>query len=315
MEGATLSTMFQVIDGERYIFFRDPDKVREALRFQPQSGDVVEVAYPKCGMQMMQQMIQMIVHDGHCAIDLREFSSRAPFLEDCGGKWPGEEPSTRLFRTHIRLGRIAVSPEAKYVYVARNPWDACLSQYVMNQKMPLCPMRETFDQFLDMFLEGALTNGCYFEHVLSGYTRRNEPNVFFTTYESMMRDTATTVLELAEFLGLKYVDRLQKDNGILATIVRNCTPDFLQSILQMETRQMVAMMFRSPALAGSELKETDVGDETFNLVCRPEVGAWKEAFSQEQLRKTVDKIKECSGKDFVPELWSNEWQEVLRAVL
>ncbi|XP_049273357.1 3-alpha-hydroxysteroid sulfotransferase-like [Rhipicephalus sanguineus] len=228
-------------------------------------------------MQMMQQMMQMIVHDGRCARDLREFSSRAPFLEDCGGKWPGAEPSIRLFRTHIRLGRIAVNSDAKYVYVARNPWDACLSQYVMNQKMPLCPMRETFDQFLDMFLEGSLTNGCYFEHVLSGYTRRNEPNVFFTTYECMMRDTATTVLELAEFLGLKYVD--------------------------------------SPALAGSALKETDVGDETFNLVCRPEVGAWKEAFSQEQLRKTVAKIKECAGKDFVLELWNNEWQEVLRAAL
>ncbi|KAH8037214.1 hypothetical protein HPB51_009402 [Rhipicephalus microplus] len=315
MEGASLSTMFQIIDGERYIFFRDPDQVREALRFQPRSGDIVEVAYPKCGMQLMQQMIQLIVHDGHCAKDLREFSSRAPFLEDCGGKWPGEEPPTRLFRTHIRLGRIAVGIDAKYVYVARNPWDACYSQYVMNQKMPLCPMRETFDQFVSMFLEGALTNGCYFEHVLSGYARRNEPNVFFTTYENMMRDTATTALELAEFLGGKYAERLQKDNGLLANIVLHCTPEFLRTILQMETRQMVAMMFRSPALADSALKKTDVGDETFNLVCRPGVGSWKEAFSQEQLQRTVAKIKDCAGKDFVPELWNYEWQEVLRTAL
>ncbi|KAH7934707.1 hypothetical protein HPB51_028926 [Rhipicephalus microplus] len=314
MEGASLSTMFQIIDGERYIFFRDPDQVREALRFQPRSGDIVEVAYPKCGMQLMQQMIQLIVHDGHCAKDLREFSSRAPFLEDCGGKWPGEEPPTRLFRTHIRLGRIAVGIDAKYVYVARNPWDACYSQYVMNQKMPLCPMRETFDQFVSMFLEGALTNGCYFEHVLSGYARRNEPNVFFTTYENMMRDTATTALELAEFLGGKYAERRTTGSwptSYYYTVRRS----FLRTILQMETRQMVAMMFRSPALADSALKKTDVGDETFNLVCRLELDHGRRPFSQEQLQRTVAKIKDCAGKDFVPELWNYEWQEVLRTAL
>ncbi|KAH6942580.1 hypothetical protein HPB50_008164 [Hyalomma asiaticum] len=266
---------FQVIDGERYIFFRDPDKVRQALRYQPRSGDIIQVVYPKCGMQMMQQIIQLIVHDGHCARNFREFSSRAPFLEDCGGNWTGEDSGTRLFRTHIRLGRIAVTRDAKYVYVARNPWDACYSQYVMNQKMPIFPMRERFDEFLDMFLEGFLTNWCYFEHVLSGYSRRNDPNVFFTTYESMMRDRAATALALAKFLGEKHI--------------------------------------KSPALAGSALKEEDLGDETFNLVCRPEVGAWRKAFTQEQLRRTVAKIKDCAGNDFVPQLWDNEWREVLQA--
>lgn len=305
--------MFQVIDGERYIFFRDPDKVRQALRYQPRSGDIVQVVYPKCGMQMIQQIIQLILHDGHCARNFREFSSRAPFLEDCGGNWAGEDSGTRLFRTHIRLGRIAVTRDAKYVYVARNPWDACYSQYVMDQQMPLFPMRETFDEFLDMFLEGSLTNGCYFEHVLSGYSRRDDPNVFFTTYESMMRDRAATALALAEFLGEKYVERLQKDNGLLAAIVQQSGPEHLRSILQMETRQMAAMMLRSPALAGSALKEEDFGDETLNLVCRPEVGAWREVFTQEQLRRTVAKIKDCAGKDFVPQLWDNEWREVLQA--
>ncbi|XP_050030098.1 sulfotransferase ssu-1-like [Dermacentor andersoni] len=315
MASESLPAMFQFIDGERYIFFRDPDKVREALQFQPRAGDIVEVVYPKCGMQMMQQMIQLIVHDGHCAKDLREFGSRAPFLEDCGGNWPGEKSCTRLFRTHIRMGRIAVSTDAKYVYVARNPWDACYSQYVMNQKMPLRPMRETFDEFLDMFLEGSLTNGCYFQHVLSGYTRRREPNVFFTTYESMMRDTAATLLDLADFLGEMYAERLRKDNGLLATIVRHSTPAFLRSILEIETREMVSMMFRSPALASSGLTERDVGDGTFSLVCRPEVGAWKEVFTQKQLRRTVSKIEESVGKHFVPDLWNKEWHEVLQAAL
>ncbi|KAL3249268.1 hypothetical protein MRX96_056090 [Rhipicephalus microplus] len=123
-----------------------------------------------------------------------------PFLEDCGGKKPGEENRTRLLRMPIHLRRIAVSTDAEYGYVARYPCDVCYFQQVINQKILFFPMQATFDQLVDMFLEGAFTNGSYFEHVPAGCAQRNEPNVFFTTYKNMMLDIATKVLELAEFL-------------------------------------------------------------------------------------------------------------------
>ncbi|XP_077489429.1 sulfotransferase ssu-1-like [Amblyomma americanum] len=309
MAARKAESMFQVIDGERYIFFRDPTKVREALRYQPREGDIIEVAYPKCGMQMMQQMIQLIVHDGRVAKNFGEFSARAPHLEDCGGSVPDGAPLPRLFRTHIRLGKIAVNPAAKYIYVARNPWDACYSQYIFNRQMPVCPLQETFDEFLNMFLDGALTNGSYFEHVKSGYTRRGQPNVFFATYEDMVRDPAGTLQRLADFLGKNYGERFRNDKELLASAAEKCTPTYLKSLLQVETGRMAALMIRAAGFSEA-VKAADVGQGSFSLVCRPEVGAWKEGFTKEQLKKTVEKIEGSIGNEFVGNLWVREWREV-----
>ncbi|XP_077557564.1 amine sulfotransferase-like [Haemaphysalis longicornis] len=304
-------SMFQIIDGERFIFFRDPARVREAFRFQAHDGDIIQIAYPKCGMQLMQQMIQLIVNQGRSADNFREFSQRAPFLEDVGDKAQKVTSSPRVFRSHIRLGRIAVSPHAKYVYVARNPWDACYSQFVMNQKMPLRPMRETFDKFLDMFLDGSLTNGCYFEHVHTGYARRNDTNVFFTTYEDLKLDTATSLLRLADFIDPVYSKRIRQDNGLLNGLVRLCDTDHLRKLLEVDKRAMVAMMFNSPNLSESEKEGADLEQGTLSLICRPEVGCWSEVFTKLQLKKMASKIEASVGKAFVKELWCDQLKGAL----
>lgn len=50
-----------------------------------------------------------------------------------------------------------------------------------------------------MFEQGKVDFGDYFDHLLSWYAHRNNPNVLFVTYEELKKDTAGWILKLADF--------------------------------------------------------------------------------------------------------------------
>ncbi|XP_037521620.2 sulfotransferase 2B1-like [Rhipicephalus sanguineus] len=213
-------SLTQMIDGDYYSSYLDPDKVREALRFTPGRGDIVQMTYPASGTHWMQQMIQLILHGGRSASSYREFESSFTFLEAVGK--PAEVASTsspRHLTTHIRPGKLAISSEAKCVYVARNPWDACASLYELQREIRGLSDRQTFDDFVSLFLQGLAGHGDYFEHVRAGYLRKDEPNVFFVTYEAMAADLEDVVLRLADFLGTEYGQALRQNSESLSEIV------------------------------------------------------------------------------------------------
>ncbi|KAG0443224.1 hypothetical protein HPB47_015159 [Ixodes persulcatus] len=94
---------------------------------------------------------------------------------------------------------------AKYIYICRNPFDCCVSFFYHTKAMPEYEFQDgTFDEFFEMFIEGKVDFGDYFDHVLSWYEHRNDPNVLFLTYEDLKKDTATWVLKIADFLGEEY---------------------------------------------------------------------------------------------------------------
>ncbi|KAL1484976.1 hypothetical protein MTO96_032261 [Rhipicephalus appendiculatus] len=103
--------------------------------------------------------------------------------------------------THIRPGKLATIPEAKYIYVARNPWDVCCSAYDAEMKLIAPADWMPMEEYVSLFLGGRVSVGPYFEHVSAGYIRRNDPNFFFVTYEEMKADCGSVVLRLAHFLG------------------------------------------------------------------------------------------------------------------
>ncbi|XP_077534754.1 sulfotransferase 2B1-like [Haemaphysalis longicornis] len=138
----------------------------------------------------------------------------------------GWKPSLplRIFSTHQPPQTVTVSEEAKYVYVARNPWDVCVSFFRMATSLNKYRFQDgTFDEFFEAFLEGDCAGHNYFDHVVSGYALRNEPNVFFVTYEELMADTRGTVLRLARFLGESYATELEQDEGMLQKLLERCS--------------------------------------------------------------------------------------------
>ncbi|KAL3245612.1 hypothetical protein MRX96_046839 [Rhipicephalus microplus] len=138
----------------------------------------------------------------------------------------------RTFATHLLFDKRDITEEAKYVYLARNPWDVCVSFYHMMTNMSTFDFREgTFEDFVDTFLSGNFGYGDYFEHVAWGYALREKPNVLFLTYEELKKNTREVVLRLAYFLGEWYGHGLEEDEVLLQNLLERSQPEYMRNVV------------------------------------------------------------------------------------
>ncbi|CAN7938055.1 unnamed protein product [Ixodes hexagonus] len=294
----------KTIDGEACCVYCDPTMYRSVPNFEPQDGDIIQVTFPRSGTNWVQQILQLILYKGQSARTFNEFLDRAPVIELHALK--ATQPP-RLIRTHFPMTKIQVSPKAKYIYVARNPWDCCVSCFHMVQEVPAYQYQDgTFDEFLDAFLDGQFGSGDYFDHVISGYSRRNDPNVFFLTYEELQRNKADLILKLAYFLGNDHGERLELDVTAFQDILDKSTVAFMKGFLKTnpaEVREQLAKNSTGlqPSLATSF--GDDGGGPTINVLRKGVVGDWKGYFSPENIGKMQAKIDEKAGGSDIANIW------------
>ncbi|KAH7963635.1 hypothetical protein HPB52_022303 [Rhipicephalus sanguineus] len=306
----------QIVDGERYCILREPQIIREILRFDPGKDDVVLMTYPTSGTHWMEQIMQLIVYRGSSATTHDGFCKRSPFLEDYGARISEVTTNShpRILTTHFRPGLLKINQSSKYVYVSRNPWDLCASLYDQSRQTPLYPLRATFAEFLPMFLQGDVPYGSYFQHVSAAYKLRNEPNVFFVTYEEVAENTAGVVVRLAEFLGVRHGNAVREDPELLNEIVRKCSTDFMKEMMTVPVKKMANVVVTNKKLLpliNGPVQKNDA--KVVKFVRHAKVGRWREVFTKEQLRETLLHIEQIGDGVFVKQLWGNIWQDVTEA--
>ncbi|CAN7994436.1 unnamed protein product, partial [Ixodes pacificus] len=243
-----------------------------------------QVTFPRSGTHWVQQIIQLLLNKGESAKSLAEFTTRAPFLELHGAP---KTDGPRILRTHAPLEKLKLSEKAKYIYVARNPWDCCVSNFHMMQDLPAYQFKDgTFDEFFEAFLAGQFGFGCYFDHVLSGWKRRHDTNFFFVTYEELHENKADVVLRLAEFLGEDYRKALQDDREFYEHVLRKSSFSFMKEFMKSNTAEMIEV-FNAKSVSYSALQNLFqdglIIQEEANLVRKGSVGGWKPYFSNENM--------------------------------
>ncbi|KAH6943290.1 hypothetical protein HPB50_018586 [Hyalomma asiaticum] len=305
-------TFTQEIDGDLYNIHFDPNRIREALAFKPRPGDVIQMSYASSGTRWIQQIIQLIVYKGYSATSFDEFWERLVLLEHSGKQADAFASTPRLIMTHIRPGKLADVPEAKYVYVARNPWDVCCSLYDYVVKVVERADRVPFEDYLSLFLDGRVATGRYFEHVNAGYLRRNEPNFFFVTYEEMQKDCGNVLLRLADFLDGDYGESLRRDPKLLRELIEKCSAPYMSSLFGIPKETFTELLFRNPNISRhTASRRTEDMEDTVAIVRRAKIGSWKVAFSKVALKLTLEKINSDPQGEFVRELWKDIYDEVL----
>ncbi|KAH6943537.1 hypothetical protein HPB50_023943 [Hyalomma asiaticum] len=214
--------------------------------------------------------------------------------------------------THIRPGKLATIPEAKYIYVARNPWDVCSSLYDLHLKLFERADRMSVEGYVSTFLDGNVAIGPYFEHVNAGYVRRNEPNFFFVTYEEMIKDCGGVVLLLADFLGGDYAEWLRSDPEVLSDVIRKCSAPYTRTLFNVPKDKFLEMAFKNPNISReAALRRTVDMEDTVTAVRKANIGDWRETFSKTALRLTLDKINSTPQAKFVKELWGDIYDQVI----
>lgn len=304
---ATYQDVYRDVDGLYCGIFFKEQNIRSAMSYSPRAGDVFIVSYPKCGTTWIQQIVCNIFHDGAPPGTLLDIMRLTPFLEVVGAEGVPATPQPGTIKTHLPFNKHRYSVKAKYIYIARNPYDCCVSYYYHTKFFPAYRFNEgTFDQFFEMFVEGKVDFGDYFEHVRSWYNYRNENNVLFVTYEQLKKDTPGMVLKIADFLGKEqYGVKLRQRPGILAKILNETSIESMKKLnpgMNSVAKQTSSMSPDPEHVAsGAFSKKTTQVD----FVRKGMVGDWRDHFTLEQVARMKERIALKTAGTDVMELWKD----------
>ncbi|XP_043540899.1 amine sulfotransferase-like isoform X1 [Chiloscyllium plagiosum] len=249
--------------------------LEELINTEIRDGDVIAVTYPKSGTVWMQQILTLIFSNGDLAAVQNKLPvERVPWVEVPTMCFL-TLPSPRLAVSHLpyHLSPEGLKKTGKVIYIYRNPKDVVVSLYHFQNYITLLKTPSGFGEFLEMFIEGKVIYGSWFDHIQNWYAHRNEFNILFMCYEEMKLDLRTSVQKICKFLGKEL------DNEKLDTIVKHCTFEIMK-VNPMANYENV----ESKSENGAFLRKGIIGD-------------WKTHFTVAQ-SEMFDKLFEERMKDF-----------------
>ncbi|KAL1485201.1 hypothetical protein MTO96_032119 [Rhipicephalus appendiculatus] len=172
----------------------------------------------------------------------------------------------------------------------------------------------SFDRFCKLFIAGKLSCGDYFDHLLSWYEHRKDPNVLFFTYEELKKDTVLWTLKIANFMGEQYGMKLREDPDLLRKVIDASSLKNMQGVFNEQMPRLIKdMLDLSPdrAIKSMEVYRKIIGhddeprhtDEGF--VRKGIVGDWKAHFTNEQIQDMKAWIAEKTKGSDVMSLWKD----------
>ena len=170
-----------------------------------------------------------------------------------------------------------VLDKAKVVYVCRNPKDVCVSFFHHQTDMldHVYQFKGTFDDFAELFMQGKVEYGSYFDHLKSAWKHRNHPNMKFIWYEDLRKNTIKEVSDISTFVN----HPLSKSK--IAELVEHLT---FSNMKERAAKQM-------GQVGGKD-------DTTSKFYRKGTVGDWKNYFKGEKLTLWDDWIaKNLEGSD------------------
>ncbi|GIY51619.1 sulfotransferase 1 family member D1 [Caerostris darwini] len=292
-----------------------PEVYRDAMAFKPRLDDVFVPTYPKCRTTWVQQIVSLIFRKGKTLLTSEEYFATLPFLEMTPMDILSMLEKPRCIKTHLPFDRISFSKDAKYICVARHPADCVVSFFHHTRFFPTYFFSDgCFDDFFELFIKGEVDWNDYFDHLLSWYENKDEPNILFLTYEAMKSDPPNACLKIARFLGETYYNLLtENDETMLKKVLEYSSVEFMKatvnefwreqfSAVPSEELQMLNPVVKKFAKLMEEAeKEGHVPLGGF--IRKGVVGDGEITLSKEQLDKLNERINQKTSHSDVMNLW------------
>ncbi|XP_059097315.1 sulfotransferase 1B1-like [Tigriopus californicus] len=191
----------------------------------------------------------------------------------------GKMQSPRVIKTHIPLELLPpkLVETCKVVYVCRNPKDTCVSYFHHSAiGKPVYKLYGNFEDYSELFFDGRLVYGDYWQHLKTAWALRGHENFKFIWFEDMKKDHKAGLKDLAQFLGY---ERTEEE---LDALVKHLTIDNMRDISVAKARNDYEKEFRS------------------KFFRKGQVGDWCNYFQGEALQKWNQWIKRhLEGTDIV----------------
>ena len=253
-------------------------------------GDLFISTYPKCGTTWMQNIVWLILQRAVPLGPEDRMTELIPHLEEIGAEGVESLPHPRVMKTHLPFSMSPYNPEARYIYVLRNPFDCVVSFYHHTRGfVQHYDFSEgSFDDYFRCFVQGEVDFGDYFENVLSWWEHRREKNFLFVTYEDLKADPKSEIVRVGRFLGSEY-----------GTAVED--PVLLDRIVELSSFQSMSRDQTRWASARPE-------DRT-PFVRKGEVGDFLNVLSRGQTRELLDRFRTTDGAEGLAALWPSVMEQ------
>ncbi|XP_030388369.1 estrogen sulfotransferase [Scaptodrosophila lebanonensis] len=267
---------------KRKLYFKSPAKDFPDLvhDMEVRSDDVWIVTFPKCGTTWMQELLWLLINDCNFEAALSEhLEVRSPFLEfdffinadsERALKPVTELQSPRLIKSHLSLALLPAqlwTKKPKLVYVFRNPKDAWVSSYYHGVNSGF-NYGKTLDQFLNEYLEEKVQKQAPIAHASEFYQLRNEPWVYYTSFERMKSNLRSVIEDLCQFLN------------------KTITEEQMQRMLKhLSFEEMKNNPKTNHLWEQAQIKHKDKDKEKHNFVRRGKVNGYKDELTPELIEK------------------------------
>nr|XP_033816064.1 sulfotransferase 1 family member D1-like isoform X1 [Geotrypetes seraphini]XP_033816065.1 sulfotransferase 1 family member D1-like isoform X1 [Geotrypetes seraphini]XP_033816066.1 sulfotransferase 1 family member D1-like isoform X1 [Geotrypetes seraphini] len=243
---------------------------QEIKNFQARPGDVLIATYPKSGTTWIQEIVEMICHNG----DLEKCQhapiyERIPFIELLQCMPPDAEtvnamPSPRYLKTHLPYQLVPPSfwkHNCKVIYLARNARDAATSYYYFDHMAKIHPEPGSWDQYLQRFMNGNVGWGSWYDHVKGFWEEKDKHDMLYLFYEDIKQNSISEIQKVMWFLGKDLPDAtLEK--------IAHCT-----SFSQMKNNAMANY---------STFPKEMMDQSQYTFMRKGQVGDWKNLFTVSQ---------------------------------
>jgi aryl sulfotransferase len=202
---------------------------RQWDKYQPREGDVVVATAPKCGTTWTQRIVALLIFQSAAPRPIIETS---PWI-DCRFQIPidvavqilGAQTHRRAVKSHLPFDALPVYDEMKYIHVARDGRDSCmsfhnhftnfkqkalddldgigLSDETIGRPVPRPPSdpRGFYLHWIDPRSEtGAYVGNDFFDLERSYWSERKRPNLLMVHYNDLKADLSGEMKRIAEFL-------------------------------------------------------------------------------------------------------------------
>jgi aryl sulfotransferase len=200
---ATNLAEYHAIEGK--LFAPPKNSAQKPPALQVRADDVIITPFAKSGTTWLQQIFHTLRTRGD--MNFEDISAVVPWLEispmlgiDINAE---QRANPRGFKSH---GKWEDLPRgARYIVSIRHPTDVAYSMFKFMEGWFIEPGTINVDEFVrGVFLKG----NNYFDHLVSWWSHRCDPDVLFLTYEHMIKDLDGTIVAVAEFCDLPLDDEL-----------------------------------------------------------------------------------------------------------
>lgn len=211
--------------------------------FKFRGDDIIIATYAKSGTTWMQQIAGQLIFSGREDIDLHKLS---PWLDFRTGQRElvellGAQEHRRFIKTHLPADALVISPQAKYIYVARDGRDTAWSLHnhhlnftdaaleeINDPPGRVGPRLERYSGDAAEFYRAWVTFDGYpwwsfWDNVRSWWAIRDIPNIMLIHFEEMKSDLAGSIRRIASFLDISASEEL------LATVTAHSTFEYMKA--------------------------------------------------------------------------------------